>query len=143
MGTKELIVIGLIAAIGMTIALFVSVEAYRACPALGTLDLTSACGLKINKTNCTVAEADAKLGSLMSVLAFPIAAAVGCVLNVHVDSGKKSAANVNDAIEEALLIDGAMSILKAAWHSIDCLLLSNMQSILTMPKDTLSKLLLA
>jgi hypothetical protein len=125
-GLKELIVIGIIAAIGMTIALFVSVEAYRSCPGL---------------------EADAKLGSLMSVLCFPIAAAVGLGLKVHVDSGKKSAGNVNDAIESMFLIEEhqhdaeAHAIAAAATraHESEMLELRNQAGVLAGQLDALKK----
>jgi hypothetical protein len=60
--SRELIVTGCIAAIGMTIALFISVEAFGDCPTL----------MK-----------DAKLGSLFSLLGFPIAFGVGIALKVH------------------------------------------------------------
>ena len=89
LGNKELMVIGLIASIGMTIALFISVEAFASCPAL---------------------EADAKLGSLFSVLFFPIAMIAGCILDVKIKrkEGEEvvhSANNYSDAIEAALYVD--------------------------------------
>lgn len=88
LGNKEIVVIGLIASIGMTIALFISVEAFNSCPAL---------------------EADAKLGSLFSVLFFPIAMIVGCVLDVKIKrkEGEEvhTANNYSDAIEAALYVD--------------------------------------
>lgn len=84
-GFKELIVIGLIAAIGMTIALFISVEAFASCPEL---------------------EADAKLGSLFSVAFFPLAALVGQILKVNNGKGQGDASqDSHSAIEDALLLD--------------------------------------
>jgi hypothetical protein len=83
-GFKEILVIGLIASIGMTIALFISVEAFATCPAL---------------------EADAKLGSLFSVAFFPLAMIVGCFLNVKITGGESHASNVSDAIEDALYVN--------------------------------------
>ena len=85
-GKKEVFVVGAIASIGMTIALFISVEAFASCPSL---------------------EADAKIGSLLSVIGFPIAVIMGLAMKVHVDAvpGQKKAMNVNDAIEDMLLIN--------------------------------------
>ena len=82
---KDLVVIGLIAAIGMTIALFISVEAFNSCPQL---------------------EADAKLGSLFSVAFFPLAAGVGFLLKVNNGQGTGDAADdYSSAIEDALFTD--------------------------------------
>jgi hypothetical protein len=82
-GFKEILVIGLIAAIGMTIALFISVEAFNTCPEL---------------------EADAKLGSLFSVAFFPLAMLAGYLLDVKIEGGE-SHSNVSDAIEDALYVN--------------------------------------